>query len=191
MWSVFVVTTGVKSQILTLQKRHELEGAPDPFPTLNDSPAKPRANPPTQPQVDTASQLAFPSLAPSVPAAASAKPAWGTSTGPRIKPAASKQPLASDSFTLTDIELSSNRDGKHTTVGEIIKGVMGKYKVKIEASSNRTTRQTTFHMKADSQKDLAKARRDLLSSLSPIVRRIQPLSYYLAHIYSNADCHDH
>jgi hypothetical protein len=126
--------------------------------------------------VDTESQLAFPSLAPSAPAAAApGKPAWGTSTGPRIKPAAPKQHLASDSFTLTDIELASTRDGKPVTLGEIIKAVMAKYKIKIEASSNRTTRQTTFHLKADSQKDLAKARRDLLSSLSPVVRRTPKL----------------
>jgi hypothetical protein len=170
---VSAARTNLDSEIAILQKRHELEGAPDPFPTLNDSPAKPRASASTQPQLDTESQLAFPSLAPTTPAAAApAKPAWGTTTGPRIKPASAKQPLATDSFTLTDIDLSSaGRDGKPTTTGEIIKGVMARYKVKIEASSNRTTRQTTFHLKADSQKDLAKARRDLLSSLSPVVSR--------------------
>lgn len=119
--------------------------------------------------MDTSSQDAFPSLAQSSPASASVvKSSWGT--GPRIKPSVSKQPLASDTFTLTDIDLSNaGKDGKPVTLGEIMRGIMAKYKIKIEASSNRGARQTTFHLKADSQKDLAKARRDLLSSLSPVV----------------------
>lgn len=127
--------------------------------------------------MDTESQLAFPSLAPSTPAAAApAKAAWGTSAGPRIKPVVPKQPSASDTFTLADIDLSNaGKDGKPGSLGEVMKGIMAKYKVKVEASSNRTTRQTTFHLKADSQKDLAKARRDLLSSLSPVVRSVTAL----------------
>lgn len=90
--------------------------------------------------------------------------------GPRIKVAASnKQPLATDSFSLTDIDLSSaGRDGKPAHLGEIMKGLMSKYKIKIEASTNQN-RQTTFHLKGNSEKDLAKARRDLQSSVSPIV----------------------
>lgn len=113
----------------------------------------------------------FPSLAQSSPASNTpAKSLWGA--GPRIKATVSKQPLASETFTLTDIDLSGGtKDGRPATLGEIMKGVMTKYKVKIEASSNQKTRQTTFHLKADSQKDLAKARRDLLSSLSPVVSR--------------------
>lgn len=81
-----------------------------------------------------------------------------------------KQPLATDSFTLADIDLSSaGKDGKPATLGEIMKGVMTKHKIKIEASTNQRSRETTFHLKADSQKDLLKARRELLSSLSPVV----------------------
>ena len=152
-----------------IKRRHELEGTPDPFPSLNDSPVKSRAS---KQQLDTESETAFPSLAPSGPAAGGvAKPAWGLSGGPRIKVAASnKQPLATDSFSLTDIDLSSaGKDGKPVHLGEIMKAVMSKYKIKIEASTNQKDRQTTFHLKADSQKDLAKARRELLSSLSPVV----------------------
>lgn len=71
---------------------------------------------------------------------------------------------------MTDIDLSNaGKDGKTLTIGEVMKGVMAKYKIKIEASTNQKARQTTFHLKADSQKDLLKARRDLLSSLSPMV----------------------
>ena len=116
--------------------------------------------------------MAFPSLAPSAPAAGGVtKSAWGSLAGPRIKVAASnKQPLATDSFSLTDIDLSSaGKDGKPAHLGEIMKGVMTKYKIKIEASTNQKARQTTFHLKANSEKDLAKARRDLVSSLSPVV----------------------
>lgn len=124
--------------------------------------------------MDTTSQDAFPSLAPTTPASAvPVKPAWGSGAGPRIKPVVAKQPVASDTFTLTDIDLShAGRDGKPATLGEIMKGVMAKYKIKIEASSNQKARQTTFHLKADSQKDLAKARRELMSSLSPVVSAI-------------------
>jgi hypothetical protein len=50
-----------------------------------------------------------------------------------------------------------------------MKQVAGKFKVKIEASTNQRTRQTTFHLKADSQKELDKAKKALLASLSPLV----------------------
>lgn len=166
-----------------MQRRHELEGTPDPFPTLNDSPVKSRTSKqqPKQ-ELDTESEAAFPSLAPTAPAAGgAAKPAWGSAAGPRIKVAASnKQPLATDSFSLTDIDLSSaGKDGKPAHLGEIMKGVMAKYKIKIEASTNQRARQTTFHLKAESQKDLLKARRDLLSSLSPVVSGRPP---YVDHV---------
>lgn len=50
-----------------------------------------------------------------------------------------------------------------------MKQVMAKYKVKLEASGNQKTRQTTFQIKADTQKDLDKAKRSLIALLSPIV----------------------
>ena len=78
-----------------------------------------------------------------------------------------------ESFTLSAIDLSSaGRDGKPTTLGEIMKQVMANHKIKIEASTNQKTRQTTFHLKADSRKELEKGKRSLLASLSPLVRRL-------------------
>ena len=59
-----------------------------------------------------------------------------------------------------------------------MKQVMTKFKVKIEASTNQKTRQTTFHLKADSHKDLEKGKRSLLSLLSPTVSPPLPLSVH-------------
>lgn len=121
--------------------------------------------------MDTLSETAFPSLAPS--ASASAAPvtsAWG---GPRIKAAVSKQPVFADSITLSAIDLSNaGKDGKQATLGEIMKQVTTKYKVKLEASPNQKTRQTTFYLKAESEKDLEKAKRSLVALLSPVVRNL-------------------
>ena len=64
---------------------------------------------------------------------------------------------------------NTGRDGKTASLGEIMKQIMAKHKVKLEASANQKTRQTTFHMKGDSQKELDKAKRSLLSQLSPLV----------------------
>ena len=78
-----------------------------------------------------------------------------------------------ESFTLSSIDLSSaGRDGKPTTLGEIMKQVMANHKIKIEASTNQRTRQTTFHLKAESRKELEKGKRSLLASLSPLVSRL-------------------
>ncbi|PPR02413.1 hypothetical protein CVT26_011381 [Gymnopilus dilepis] len=154
-----------------LQKRHELEGAPDPFPSLSQpaTTSKPRA-PPSIP-LDTESEEAFPSLASAAPvAAAPSNSAWGASTGPRIKATAAKTPVFADSFTLSAIDLSNaGKDGKAATLGEVIKQVVAKYKVKVEASQNQKARQTTFHIKAESQKELDKAKRSLLALLSPVI----------------------
>lgn len=152
------------------QRRHELEGAPDPFPSLvDDAAAKPKqANAKPDP-LDTASEVAFPSLASSTPAPAPVASAWGSAAGPRIKPSVVKTPVFADSFTLSAMDLSNaGKDGKAATLGEVMKLVMAKYKVKIEASANQ--KQTTFHIKAESQKELDKAKRSLLALLSPVVR---------------------
>lgn len=50
-----------------------------------------------------------------------------------------------------------------------MKQVMVNHKVRIEASTNQKTRQTTFHLKADSKKELEKGKRNLLAALSPVV----------------------
>jgi hypothetical protein len=159
-----------------LQRRHELEGAPDPFPSLTDPVAVPVSQKLSPAAVkldlDTSSQTAFPSLASASPApVASAKPAWGSANGPRIKPAVNKPTTFSDSFTLSAIDLSTaGKDGKPATLGDVMKTITTKYKVKLEASVNQKTRQTTFYIKSDSQKELDKAKRSLLALLSPVVR---------------------
>lgn len=78
--------------------------------------------------------------------------------------------MVTDSFTLSASELAVNKDGKPTSLGEIMKQIMSKFKVRIEASANQRTRQTTFHMKSESQKELDRAKRNLLALLSPVVR---------------------
>ncbi|KAF5380454.1 hypothetical protein D9615_004595 [Tricholomella constricta] len=158
-----------------LQRRHQLEGAPDPFPSLADpTPRAPKIPAPTELELDTDSQSAFPSLASSTPVSSTAiKPAWGSATGPRIKPNVVKAPVFADSFTLSAIDLSNTgKDGKPATLGEIMKQVMAKYKVKVEASANQKARQTTFHIKAETQKELDKAKRSLLALLSPVITLI-------------------
>ncbi|KAF8070641.1 hypothetical protein FPV67DRAFT_1779960 [Lyophyllum atratum] len=155
-----------------LQRRHELEGAPDPFPSLAEPAHRaPKAQPPAVLELNTDSESAFPALASSTPVASSApKSAWGSATGPRIKPSVVKAPVFTDSFTLSVLDLSNTgKDGKPATLGEVMKQVMAKYKVKVEASGNQKARQTTFHIKADTQKELDKAKRSLLALLSPVI----------------------
>ena len=154
-----------------------MEGAPDPFPSLseptNQAPRQREKQAPAA--LDTQSEDAFPSLAPASAApAAQTQSAWGS--GPRIKaPVVPKVPVFTDSFTLAAMDLSNaGRDGKAASLGEVIKTVMNKYKVKIEASGNQRTRQTTFHIKAESQKELDKAKRSLLALTSPVVSNLTP-----------------
>lgn len=79
-------------------------------------------------------------------------------------------PLATESFTLPAQDLShAGKDGKSITLGEVMKQVMAKHKVKLEASTNQKTRQTTFQIKSESQKELDKAKRTLLALTSPVV----------------------
>ena len=149
------------------QKRHALEGAPDPFPSLGggDVPTQRRAPHTRAAPLDTASELSFPSLAPTaLPGTRTVASAWAASA-PRIQPAVQKTPLVTDSFTHNAIDLSSaGRDGKPTTLGEILKNIMNKFKVKVEASSNQ--KQTTFYLKSESVKELEKAKRSLIAMIS-------------------------
>ena len=150
----------------TPQRLHQLDGAPDPFPS--ESLSAPVSKLQNLAPLDTDSQDAFPSLAPSPGAAA--KPvasAWSPAAGPRLAVQTSQ---ATESFTLSAIDLSSaGKDGRPTTLGEIMKQVMANHKIRIEASTNQKTRQTTFHLKADSKKELEKGKRNLLAALSPVV----------------------
>ena len=150
-----------------LQRLHQLEGAADPSPSESES--APVSKLQNLAHLNTDTQEAFPSLAPSP--GATAKPiasAWSAAAGPRL---ATHTPQATESFTLSAIDLSSaGKDGKPTTLGDIMKQVMANHKIRIEASTNQKTRQTTFHLKADSKKELEKGKRNLLAALSPVVR---------------------
>ena len=123
--------------------------------------------------LDTGSELAFPSLAPVLAPSKSAGSAWGA--GPRIRaqpqPVVQKQNLVTDSFTLSSVDLTSaGKDGKPASLSDVMKQVMARFsKVQIEASSNQRLRQSTFHMKSESEKELEKAKRTLIAMLSPQV----------------------
>jgi hypothetical protein len=147
----------------------KLEGAPDPFPAIPESPSKPRKARTQNTEVDVDSEAAFPSLAPKTGASKPAGSMWGSGPAIRIK-AAVPTPMISESFTLTVMDLSTaGKDGKPTTLGEIMRQVMSKHKVKVEASTNQRTHQTTFAIKSETQKELDKGKHVLLALLSPTV----------------------
>ncbi|CCM01498.1 uncharacterized protein FIBRA_03552 [Fibroporia radiculosa] len=116
-------------------------------------------------------QEAFPSLAPS--SQVSSKPAataWGSAVGPRIRSTIPKQVMFTDSFNLSSADIAAaGKDGKPVSPGEIMKQVMAQYKVKLDASTNNRSRQTMFYLKAESQKELEKAKRTLIALLSPVI----------------------
>lgn len=99
------------------------------------------------------------------------RPATSWNTAPRIKATVSKQPQFSEAFTIPVGDLSTaGKDGKPTSLGEVMKRTMNQYKVKIEASTNNKSRQTTFHLRSENKKDFEKAKKTLLAGLSPVVR---------------------
>ncbi|KAL1695551.1 hypothetical protein GGG16DRAFT_86381 [Schizophyllum commune] len=146
-----------------LAKRHNLEGAPDPFPAFKDEPAK-NKKVPAQAELDAES--AFPALAPKSPSPAPVRSAWGAG-GPRIKPAVVKAPTYTDTFTLTSVSLPANKDGKTLSLQEVLKQVMAKHKVRIDASGQKGGQ--TFYLRSESPKELEKGKRSLLASLSPVI----------------------
>lgn len=163
-----------------------MEGAPDPFPSLSqNSPAKPKRNGSANPApLDTESEQAFPSLAPSAAPIKRVGSAWGAGApAPRIQavqPVVQKQNFATDSFTLCAIDLSAaGKDNRPATLADVMKHVMSRFnKVHIEASSNQRIRQTTFHMKSESLKELEKAKRLLIALLSPKVGLLIQFVYF-------------
>lgn len=157
--------------IETLQRRHELEGAPDPFPSLDrqDEPSIQPVKSFGSPILDTESPVAFPSLAPSAPAKAPSQTGWDTA--PRIKPTAVKATGVSDSFDLSVVDLSRvGRDNKPGTLSDAMKAIMFKFRVKVEASTQRKSGHTTFFIKGESEREVEKAKRQLIANLSPLVR---------------------
>ncbi|KAF8578707.1 SCP160 protein [Ramaria rubella] len=155
-----------------LQRKHALEGAPDPFPSLGDNEELKvkHSSASTVASLDTESQTAFPSLAPSAPARQTAAAAWSTTATPRIKGAATKSNLVSDSFNLNSVDLShAGKDGKPGTLGDVMKNIMTRFKVKVEASTQRKTGQTTFFIKGESGREVEKSKRQLVALLSSVV----------------------
>jgi len=155
------------------QKRHELEGAPDPFPSLSGNtgptpvaPSRSRQSPQQEP--DTGSHDAFPSLSASPAASTQTQaPTSAWATRPRIKPSG-----VTESFTLQDVDLSgAGKDGRPATLGEVTRNITQKFKVKIEASTNHK-RETTFYLKSESQKELDKAKKALVALCSPVITLI-------------------
>ena len=170
---------------LTRWKRKHLEGAPDPFPSFGGDEGPQTKGPGhTTASPDTKSQSAFPSLAPSVPQAKQAAvAAWGGAAAPRIKSTATKSNLVSDSFNLNAIDLSrAGRDGKPGTLGDVIKSIMSKFKVKVEASSQMKTGRT-FFVKGESEREIEKAKRQLVALLSPVVCLADPLPLHFSHYF--------
>ncbi|CAE6397572.1 unnamed protein product [Rhizoctonia solani] len=167
-----------ESAAQALQRRHdELEGAPDPFPPMSsgqngDTRRATKKNGP----LNTEDEDAFPSLASAAPAKPAVASAWSAAS--RIRQTAPRvvAPVFSDSFMLENIDLSTaGKDGKPTTLNEVLKRVMLQHKnVKLEASTQRKDgrAKTSFVIKADSEAEVEAAKRKLTAALSPVVTRV-------------------
>lgn len=160
-----------------LQKRHALEGTPDPFPSLNG-----RSDPAPKPKVhaaasngllDTSSDSAFPALGGGTKGKASPN-AWGAGARERIsRPLVTSQQAAFvDTFDLGQIDLrAQGKDGKATTLGEVLRTVIAKTGAAVEASTQKNTGKTTFIIKGASERITDSARRQLVAALSPVVSK--------------------
>ncbi|RXK40531.1 hypothetical protein M231_02183 [Tremella mesenterica] len=163
-----------------LQKRHGLEGAPDPFPTLGSTAPRPTNKPSTPIPVDTSSSDAFPSLGPSAaPQANLVKPAisaWSAkpSTVKSIKgkppapgglgrigaPTAASHPFT-DSFSIPSDDLAPVK-----VVNETVKKAQEQTGAMVESSTQMKTGLKTFLIRAADQKRLAYARRIIERGIS-------------------------
>ncbi|KIM31115.1 hypothetical protein M408DRAFT_327405 [Serendipita vermifera MAFF 305830] len=146
-----------------LQK--QLEGAPDPFPSLSEPSQRASGSGSNTAPLNTESEDLFPSLAtPTTPRAP--PPSW---TGRVVKPVSA--PVFTDSFSLTGIDPSANhsRDGKPKSLSDILKDVSAKFKVKVEVFSQRTSNQTTFTVTGASDSSVESAKKALTASLSPVI----------------------
>ncbi|BEJ11747.1 hypothetical protein CspHIS471_0202070 [Cutaneotrichosporon sp. HIS471] len=175
-----------------LQKRHQLEGAPDPFPSLGGAPAQPRPKSSTPVPASGSNGLdtsedAFPSLAPSAAKARPALSAW--SKAPAIKPSV-KKPMApgglgrvghatagshpfTESFTIPANELATGK-----AVTETMKKVADQTGAVVESSTQMSTGLKQFHIKAADPKRLALARQIIERGLSkPVTLEVEvPIS---------------
>ncbi|CAE6430764.1 unnamed protein product [Rhizoctonia solani] len=167
-----------QSAAQALQRRHdELEGAPDPFPPMSSAQnGETRRAPKKNVGLNTEDEEAFPSLASAAPAKPAVASAW--SAAARVRQATPRvvAPVFSDSFILENIDLSTaGKDGKPTTLNEVLKRVMVQHKnVKLEASTQRKDgrAKTSFVIKADSEAEVEAAKRKLTAALSPVVTRV-------------------
>ncbi|KAG8923857.1 hypothetical protein FRC01_012232, partial [Tulasnella sp. 417] len=160
-----------------LQKKHALEGTPDPFPSLGGRDSKaPVANgkhakKPQQAPLDTSSETAFPSLGGSSGKKPSAPAAWAAKSERVSRPAVHYNVL-SNTIELDKIDLkAAGRDGKVPTLGEVMRNVMTKSGATIEASTARLTGKTTFIIKGYDDHTIESAKRLLISGLAPVVSK--------------------
>lgn len=168
-----------------MTKRHGLEGAPDPFPSIGNAPGPSAAKKvhDTPAPVDTASEDAFPTLGTSAaPASKITKPAvsmWATKPAAvkagkpkpaaagglgRIgTPAAGSHPF-SDTFSLPAANLET---GKALT--DTLKKVTEQTGAIVESSTQMKTGLKSFYVKAADQKRLTYAKRIIERGLSRVV----------------------
>ncbi|CAG8647317.1 4256_t:CDS:10, partial [Acaulospora colombiana] len=146
-----------------LQK--QLEGAPDPFPVLGESSPNPTASTSNSAPLNTDSETLFPSLA----TPSTSKAPTSSWTVRAVKPVST--PVYTDSFALTGIDPSAShtKDGKPRSLGDIVKDIQTKHKVKVEVFSQRTSNQTTFTITGASDASVDAAKRALTTSLSPVI----------------------
>jgi hypothetical protein len=99
-----------------------------------------------------------------------------------VKPVSA--PVFQDSFSLTGIDASANhsKDGKPKSLGDIVKDVQTKFKVKVELFSQRTSNQTTFTVSGTSDGAVEAAKKALTTSLSPVVSTIISESFLLTDV---------
>jgi len=154
------------SRVLTAHMAHQkrLEGAPDPFPSL-DAHASPQAK--SSEPFSTNSEALFPSLSPAAQNGHRA-PSVAWAPAARAKPVLA--PVYLESFALNQVEaVRRTKEGKPLSVSDIIKGVQTRFKVKVEISSQLKSSQTSFSVKGDSQANVDAAKKSLISDLSPVV----------------------
>ena len=173
-------------------QRHGLEGAPDPFPTIDNRPAASQsavngsASASSSAPVNAASEEAFPSLGPSGgPATSIAKPAisaWSAKPS-SVKAGKAKagtpapapggigrtgSTTTSQAFSDTfELPMRDIADGK--ILAETMKKVMDQTGAQVESSTQMKTGMKTFHIKAADAKRLTVARRLIERGLSKSV----------------------
>lgn len=164
-------------------QRHALEGAPDPFPSLSSAPeptpsssglgangSSSRSRQLTADELNTSSESAFPSLAPSAAPPARAAPAWGSSSSAKVRsaPAPPKPTTVTESLSLV-VGTQTDRDGKVVPLGTTMRLIMDATKTTIEASKQMKTGVTTFFVKGPTHKQTTEAGRLLVQRLSKTV----------------------